>query len=53
MVRTSRGVGKLPQLIFSENKSPEEAWASLPLKLVNYRMMMVILPIMMIIAPMT
>lgn len=49
----SRGVGRLPQLIFSEHKSPEEAWASLPLKLVNYRIMMAVLPIMMIIAPIT
>lgn len=47
------GAGRLPQPVFSEHGCPEEAWASLPLKLVNYRMMTVILPIMMIIAPTT
>ena len=45
-----REAGRLPQLIFSSHESPREAQASSPLKLANYRMMMVILPIMMIIA---
>lgn len=48
-----REAGRPPQLIFSSHESPREAQASSPLKLANYRMMMVILPIMMIIALIT
>lgn len=48
-----REAGRLPQLIFSSHESPEETGASSVLKLVNYRMMMVILPVMMIIASIT
>lgn len=49
----AEGWGRLPPLIFSAHESPEEAQASSPLKLANYRMLMVILPIMMITASIT